>query len=37
MWIHIFIQMLAYGIVFPIGMVLGVGDLASCAGCDRMY
>ncbi|KAJ0413788.1 hypothetical protein BJY00DRAFT_319419 [Aspergillus carlsbadensis] len=25
MWIHIFIQMLAHGVVFPIGMVLGIG------------
>ncbi|KAL3488948.1 hypothetical protein BJX62DRAFT_252955 [Aspergillus germanicus] len=25
MWIHIFIQMLAYGVVFPIGMVFGIG------------
>ncbi|KAH8174393.1 protein YTP1 [Sarocladium implicatum] len=24
MWIHIFTQMLAYGIIFPIGMVLGI-------------
>lgn len=32
MWIHIFVQMLAYGIIFPIGMVLGVSDLASHVG-----
>ncbi|KAL2783519.1 hypothetical protein BJX66DRAFT_318413 [Aspergillus keveii] len=25
MWIHIFIQMLAYGVVFPIGMIFGIG------------
>jgi hypothetical protein len=24
LWIHILIQMLAYGVIFPIGMVLGV-------------
>ncbi|KAI8655119.1 hypothetical protein NCS57_01259600 [Fusarium keratoplasticum] len=24
LWIHIFIQMLAYGVIFPIGMVLGM-------------
>jgi hypothetical protein len=24
MWIHILIQMLAYGIIFPTGMVFGV-------------
>ncbi|POR31882.1 Protein YTP1 [Tolypocladium paradoxum] len=24
LWIHIFIQMFAYGVVFPIGMVLGI-------------
>lgn len=24
LWAHIFIQMLAYGVIFPIGMVLGV-------------
>lgn len=24
LWIHIFVQMVAYGVVFPIGMVLGV-------------
>ncbi len=23
-WLHIFVQMLAYGVIFPIGMVLGV-------------
>lgn len=30
MWIHIFIQMVAYGVVFPIGMVLGVSQMATC-------
>ncbi|KAH8168503.1 protein YTP1 [Sarocladium implicatum] len=25
MWIHIFLQMVAYGVIFPIGMVLGIG------------
>jgi hypothetical protein len=25
LWIHILIQMLAYGVIFPIGMVLGLG------------
>ncbi|WKT41796.1 protein of unknown function DUF2427 [Fusarium oxysporum f. sp. vasinfectum] len=24
LWIHIFIQMLAYGVIFPVGMVLGM-------------
>lgn len=24
LWIHIFVQMLAYGVIFPIGMVLGI-------------
>ncbi|KAM5356500.1 hypothetical protein ACJ41O_003146 [Fusarium nematophilum] len=24
LWIHIFVQMLAYGVIFPIGMVLGM-------------
>ncbi|CEJ94431.1 Putative YTP1-like protein [[Torrubiella] hemipterigena] len=24
LWMHIFVQMLAYGIIFPIGMVLGI-------------
>lgn len=24
LWIHIFVQMLAYGVIFPIGMVFGV-------------
>ena len=26
MWIHIFIQMLAYGVIFPVGMIFGVGS-----------
>jgi hypothetical protein len=24
LWVHIFVQMLAFGILFPLGMVLGV-------------
>jgi hypothetical protein len=24
LWIHIFVQMLAFGVLFPLGMVLGV-------------
>ncbi|KFA69109.1 hypothetical protein S40285_00038 [Stachybotrys chlorohalonatus IBT 40285] len=24
LWVHIFVQMLAYGVIFPIGMVLGI-------------
>ena len=30
MWIHIFVQMFAYGVIFPIGMVLGVSRLLCC-------
>lgn len=26
LWIHILLQMFAFGIIFPTGMVLGVGD-----------
>lgn len=28
MWIHIFIQMLAYGVIFPVGMIFGVRHLS---------
>lgn len=35
MWIHIFTQMLAYGIIFPIGMVLGVSDPVSQSHASR--
>lgn len=29
LWIHIFIMMLAFGVIFPVGMVLGVSHLTS--------
>jgi hypothetical protein len=27
LWIHILLQMLAFGVIFPTGMILGVGSL----------
>jgi len=27
LWVHILLQMLAFGVIFPTGMVLGVGSL----------
>lgn len=36
LWIHIFINMFAYGVIFPIGMVLGVrSTLFMDNVCDR--
>lgn len=31
LWAHIFVMMLAFGVLFPLGMVLGVSTAASCA------
>lgn len=34
LWIHIFVQMLAFGVLFPLGMVLGVRVPVEMDGAD---